>query len=47
MGLFELKLGVSRLSEDDLAEFTDWFEEFLAERYDRKGETDVLAGRLG
>ena len=46
MGVQELESGVSHLSEDDLARFEEWFEAFVAERWDRQIEADALAGRL-
>jgi hypothetical protein len=46
MSVEELELVVSRLSSDELARFSGWFEEFLADQWDRKIEHDVLAGRL-
>jgi hypothetical protein len=42
----ELQTTVSKLSENDLREFTEWFEEFIAQRWDSQIENDVLAGRL-
>jgi hypothetical protein len=46
MNLQELEAAVSRLPETDLAEFTLWFEEFLADAWDRRIEADIQAGRL-
>ena len=46
MSVEELESVVSRLSADDIARFSEWFEEFLANQWDRKIEQDVLAGRL-
>jgi hypothetical protein len=46
MSVEELESVVSRLSSDELARFSEWFEEFLADQWDRKIEQDVLAGRL-
>jgi len=46
MGVQELESGVSCLSEGDFARFEAWFEEFVAERWDRQIEADALAGRL-
>ena len=43
----ELKATVSKLSAGDLNEFTEWFEEFIAQQWDNQIETDILAGRLG
>ena len=46
MSVEELESVVSRLSADQLSRFSEWFEEFLADQWDRKIEQDVLAGRL-
>ena len=46
MSVEELESVVSRLSADELARFSEWFEGFLADQWDRKIEQDVLAGRL-
>lgn len=42
----ELKITVSKLSANDLQEFTDWFEEFIAHQWDKQIENDILSGRL-
>ena len=46
MSVEELESVVSRLSPDELARFSEWFEEFIADQWDNKIEQDVLAGRL-
>jgi len=46
MSVEELEVVVSHLSPDDLARFADWFEEYLANQWDRQIEADILAGRL-
>jgi hypothetical protein len=46
MTIEELESEVSRLSASDLACFSEWFEEFIADQWDRKIEVDILAGRL-
>jgi hypothetical protein len=46
MSVDELQAAVSRLSARDLARFSHGVEEFLAERWDRQIEADILAGRL-
>jgi hypothetical protein len=45
MGVRELESEVARLSREDLARFSTWFDAFVA-RSDRQIEADVLAGRL-
>lgn len=42
----ELKATVSDLSPDELLQFSEWFEEFMADQWDKKIEADILAGRL-
>jgi len=46
MSLNELEAAVTRLPDADLAAFTRWFEEFLADAWDRRIEADIRAGRL-
>ena len=46
MSIEELESVVSGLPAAELARFSQWFEEFMAERWDRQIETDMLAGRL-
>jgi len=43
----ELKATVATLSPDELLQFSEWFEEFMAEQWDKKIEADILSGRLG
>ena len=42
----ELKMTVSKLPPDELLQFSEWFEEFMADQWDRKIEADILSGRL-
>ena len=46
MSLHELEETVTRLSETELVTFSKWFDEFMAEQWDRRFEEDVRAGRL-
>ena len=46
MSIEELQTAVSDLPVDEFTKFSQWFEEYLAERWDRKIEADILAGRL-
>ena len=46
MSVEELESVVSRLPAADLARFSEWFEEFIADQWDRQIEHDVLTGRL-
>jgi hypothetical protein len=46
MSVEELKAAVAQLPTEELDRFSQWFEEFLADEWDRRIETDILAGRL-
>ncbi len=46
MSLQELENTVTRLSEAELVTFAKWFDEFMADQWDRRFEEDVQAGRL-
>ncbi len=46
MTIDDIEKAVAKLSPDELAKFRAWFEAFEAERFDRKIERDIGAGRL-
>ena len=46
MSLPELENAVAQLPADDLTVFARWFEEYLADAWDRRIEADILTGRL-
>jgi hypothetical protein len=46
MSVQELETAVSRLSREELDKFSAWFEEFLADAWDKQIEQDIQAGRL-
>jgi hypothetical protein len=46
MSIEELQSAVTRLPAEELGRFSQWFEEFLAEQWDRRIEADILAGHL-
>ena len=46
MSLHELETAVSQLPLEDLTAFARWFEEYLADAWDRRIEADIQAGRL-
>jgi len=46
MNIAELESAVAQLPREKLAEFSKWFEEFMADQWDRQIEADILAGRL-
>lgn len=45
MSVQELETAVALLSREELNEFSAWFEEFLADAWDRRIEQDIQAGR--
>jgi hypothetical protein len=46
MSLQEIEAAVSQLPADEVTAFARWFEEYLADAWDRRIEADVQAGRL-
>ena len=42
----DLESAISRLSAEDLARFSAWFEQFMEDRWDRQIEEDIKTGRL-
>lgn len=46
MSLQELETAIASLSPAELSAFSAWFEEFLAEAWDRRIEEDIREGRL-
>ena len=46
MTLQELEASVTQLPQNDLAAFVAWFDEFIADAWDRRIEADIQAGRL-
>jgi hypothetical protein len=46
VSLQELETAVAHLPEKDLAAFARWFEDYLADAWDRQIEADIRAGRL-
>jgi hypothetical protein len=46
MSLREFESAVSQLPADELTAFARWFEEYLADAWDRRIEGDIKAGRL-
>ena len=46
MSIEELESVVSGLSAAELSRFSQWFEEFMADQWDRQIEQDMLSGRL-
>jgi hypothetical protein len=46
MSVEDLEAHVSSLSAAELSRFSEWFEEFMADQWDRQIEQDMLSGRL-
>jgi hypothetical protein len=46
MSIQELESEVTRLSQPDLAAFSQWFEDFVADAWDEQIETDIANGKL-
>jgi hypothetical protein len=46
MTIEDIENAIAKLSPEELAQFRAWFDEFQAERFDRKIDRDVGAGRL-
>ncbi len=46
MSIEELQTAIAQLPAEELDRFSRWFEEYLAEQWDRQIEADILAGRL-
>ena len=46
MSVKEIESAVERLAPEELSRFTEWFQEFAADQWDRQIEADVLAGRF-
>jgi hypothetical protein len=46
MSLEELQAAIIQLPPEVLDQFSRWFEEFLADEWERRIERDIQAGRL-
>ncbi|WP_133511518.1 hypothetical protein [Candidatus Thiosymbion oneisti] len=46
MTIEQLEDAVLHLSPENLDRFAEWFEEFLADQWDKRIAADILAGRL-
>ena len=42
----EFEMAVSQLPANEFLQFSEWFEEFVADQWDKKIEGDILVGRL-
>lgn len=46
MTTIEIEEQIQKLPPEELSRFADWFEHFIADRWDKKIEEDIRAGRL-
>ena len=46
MSVEDLESAILWLSAEELARFSAWFEQFMADQWDRQIEEDIKAGRL-
>ena len=46
MSVQDLETAVTQLSKEELARFAQWFEEYVADEWDRRIAADSLAGRF-
>lgn len=46
MSVLELEQAISKLPAEELSHFARWFEEFMADEWDRQIERDVAAGKF-
>jgi len=46
MSITEIKIAVKQLSQNELAEFVEWLDEFQESLWDRQIEEDLKAGKL-
>jgi hypothetical protein len=46
MSVAELEKAVTTLSKDELDRFNSWYEEYVAEKWDRQIEADIASGKL-
>jgi hypothetical protein len=46
MSVPELEQAIAKLPKDELSQFAKWFEEFMADEWDRQIERDVAAGKF-
>jgi hypothetical protein len=46
MSALELEKAVAQLPAEELSKFASWFEEFMADEWDKQIERDVAAGKF-
>ena len=46
MSVLEIEQAITRMTAEELSQFTKWFEDFLADEWDRQIERDMVAGKF-
>jgi hypothetical protein len=46
MSVLELEQAISQLTPEELSRFSEWFDEFKADQWDKQIEQDVAAGKF-
>jgi len=46
MSIDELENAITELSEEEMARFGQWFDQYRADQWDRQIEADIRAGKL-
>ena len=46
MTITEIEQAITQLSEQELTEFREWFDEYFAQLWDKQIEEDAKSGRL-
>lgn len=46
MSVLELEKAISQLPAEELSQFAKWFEEYMADEWDKQIERDVAAGKF-
>ena len=46
MSVPEIEQAVAKQPKEELSQFAKWFEEFMADEWDKQFERDVAAGKL-
>lgn len=46
MSIQEIERAVSRLSAEELSSFSEWFEDFVSDQWDRQIQADASSGKL-
>jgi hypothetical protein len=46
MSVLELEQAIAQLPAEELSQFAKWFEEYMADEWDKQIERDVAAGKF-